>query len=140
MAARGPAGLRTVPAGLHHADQHRAAARMAGARGDRIARFSRVPRARPLLGVRGLAAGGATGRNDPRAERRLMLELVLSTVGCAALCYTLGRYNRSLALQRWEFVLNAPEQRALDALRRRMELDSAPAPRPPGAAPQPPGR
>jgi hypothetical protein len=54
-----------------------------------------------------------------------MLELVLSTVGCAALCYSLGRYNRALALQRWEFVLNAPEQRALDALRRRVELDSA---------------
>ena len=54
-----------------------------------------------------------------------MVELVLSTVGCAALCYTLGRYNRALALQRWEFVLNAPEQRALDALRRRVELDSA---------------
>jgi hypothetical protein len=53
-----------------------------------------------------------------------MLELVLSTVGCAALCYSLGRYNRALALQRWEFVLNAPEQRALDALRRRIELDS----------------
>src|SRR5262245_22653476 len=54
-----------------------------------------------------------------------MLELVLSTVGCAALCYTLGRYNRALALQRWQFVLNAPEQRALEALRRRIELDSA---------------
>jgi len=54
-----------------------------------------------------------------------MVELVLSGVGCAALCYTLGRYNRALALQRWEFVLNTPEQRALDALRRRVELDAA---------------
>jgi hypothetical protein len=54
-----------------------------------------------------------------------MLELVLSSVGCAALCYTLGRYNRTLALQRWQFVLNAPEERALESLRRRVELDSA---------------
>ena len=54
-----------------------------------------------------------------------MLELALSTLGCAALCYSLGRYNRALALQRWQFVLNAPEQRAVDALRRRIELDSA---------------
>lgn len=54
-----------------------------------------------------------------------MIELVLSTVGCAALCYTLGRYNRALALQRWQFVLNVPEQRALDALRQRIDLDKA---------------
>jgi hypothetical protein len=54
-----------------------------------------------------------------------MFELLLSTVGCAAVCYTLGRYNRALALQRWEFVLNIPEQRALDALRQRVELDAA---------------
>jgi hypothetical protein len=54
-----------------------------------------------------------------------MLELVLSSLGCAALCYTLGRYNRSLALQRWQFVLNVPEQRAIEALRQRFELDSA---------------
>jgi hypothetical protein len=54
-----------------------------------------------------------------------MLELVLSTLGCAALCYTLGRYNRTLALQRWHFVLNVPEQRALEALRQRVELDAA---------------
>jgi hypothetical protein len=54
-----------------------------------------------------------------------MIELVLSTVGCAALCYSLGRYNRALALQRWQFVLNVPEQRALDALRQRIELDAA---------------
>jgi len=54
-----------------------------------------------------------------------MLELVLSSLGCVALCYALGRYNRTLALQRWQFVLNAPEQRALESLRRRVELDSA---------------
>lgn len=54
-----------------------------------------------------------------------MIELVLSSVGCVALCYTLGRYNRSLALQRWQFVLNVPEQRALEALRQRIELDAA---------------
>lgn len=54
-----------------------------------------------------------------------MLELVLASFGCAALCYTLGRYNRALALQRWQFVLNAPEQRALESLRRRTELDVA---------------
>ncbi|HKZ32906.1 MAG TPA: hypothetical protein VJ648_11185 [Vicinamibacteria bacterium] len=54
-----------------------------------------------------------------------MLELVLSSVACAALCYTLGRYNRTLALQRWQFVLNAPEERALESLRRRVELDTA---------------
>jgi hypothetical protein len=54
-----------------------------------------------------------------------VIELVLSTVGCAALCYSLGRYNRALALQRWQFVLNVPEQRALDSLRQRIELDAA---------------
>jgi hypothetical protein len=55
----------------------------------------------------------------------LTLELVLSSVGCAALCYSLGRYNRTLALQRWQFVLNVPEQRALESLRLRFELDGA---------------
>jgi hypothetical protein len=55
----------------------------------------------------------------------MTLELALSTVGCALLCYTLGRYNRALTLQRWEFVLNAPERRAIESLRQRMELDSA---------------
>jgi len=54
-----------------------------------------------------------------------MIELVLSSVGCAALCYTLGRYNRALALQRWQFVLNAPEERAIEALRRRIDVDAA---------------
>jgi hypothetical protein len=52
-------------------------------------------------------------------------ELVLSSIGCALLCYTLGRYNRSLTLQRWEFVLNAPEREAIESLRQRMRLDSA---------------
>ena len=63
-----------------------------------------------------------------------MLELVLSSLGCAALCYSLGRYNRTLALQRWQFVLNVPEQRALETLRRRIELDSALARQALGAA------
>ena len=35
----------------------------------------------------------------------MTLELVLSSVGCVLLCYTLGRYNRALTLQRWHFVL-----------------------------------
>ena len=55
----------------------------------------------------------------------MTLELVLSSLGCAALCYALGRYNRALALQRWQFVLNTPEERALESLQRRIELDSA---------------
>ena len=54
-----------------------------------------------------------------------MLELVLSTLGCGLLCYALGRYNRTLTLQRWQFVLNAPERQAIDSLRQRMQLDSA---------------
>jgi hypothetical protein len=53
------------------------------------------------------------------------LELVLSSVGCALLCYTLGRYNRAATLQRWQFVLSAPERRAVESLRERMSLDSA---------------
>jgi hypothetical protein len=52
-------------------------------------------------------------------------ELILASVGCAALCYTLGRYNRALTLQRWHFVLNAPEREAIERLRQRMRLDSA---------------
>lgn len=55
----------------------------------------------------------------------MTLELVLSAVGCALLCYTLGRYNRAATLQRWQFVLNAPERRVVDSLRQRMALDSA---------------
>jgi hypothetical protein len=53
------------------------------------------------------------------------LELVLSLVGCALLCYTLGRYNRALTLQRWHFVLNAPERQTIESLRQRMAVDSA---------------
>jgi hypothetical protein len=55
----------------------------------------------------------------------MTLELVLSALGCALLCYTLGRYNRAATLQRWQFVLNAPERRVVDSLRQRMALDSA---------------
>ena len=55
----------------------------------------------------------------------MTLEFVLSSVGCALLCYTLGRYNRTLTLQRWQFVLNASERQAIESLRQRMELDSA---------------
>jgi hypothetical protein len=55
----------------------------------------------------------------------MTLELVLSGAGCALLCYTLGRYNRSLTLQRWQFVLNAPERQAVESLRQRMAVDSA---------------
>jgi hypothetical protein len=53
------------------------------------------------------------------------LELVLSALGCGLLCYTLGRYNRAVILQRWEFVLGAPEREAIDSLRQRMAIDSA---------------
>jgi hypothetical protein len=52
------------------------------------------------------------------------VELVLSSVGCTLLCYTLGRYNRTLTLQRWHFVLNAPERQAIESLRQKMQLDS----------------
>jgi hypothetical protein len=52
-------------------------------------------------------------------------ELVLSLVGCVLLCYSLGRYNRTLTLERWCFVLNAPEREAIESLRERMEVDSA---------------
>ena len=55
----------------------------------------------------------------------MTLELILASVGCAALCYTLGRHNRALTLQRWHFVLNAPERQAIESLRQRMKLDSA---------------
>jgi hypothetical protein len=55
----------------------------------------------------------------------MTVEIVLSSVGCVLLCYTLGRYNRTVTLQRWHFVLNAPERQAIEALRRRMALDSA---------------
>jgi hypothetical protein len=55
----------------------------------------------------------------------MTLEIALSTLGCALLCYTLGRYNRTLTLQRWHFMLNAPERQAIESLRERMQLDSA---------------
>jgi hypothetical protein len=55
----------------------------------------------------------------------MTFELVLSALGCGLLCYTLGRYNRAVVLQRWEFVLGAPERQAIDSLRQRMTLDSA---------------
>ena len=55
----------------------------------------------------------------------MTVEIVLSSVGCALLCYTLGRYNRTLTLQRWQFVLNAPEREVIESLRQRMQLDSA---------------
>jgi len=51
-------------------------------------------------------------------------ELALASIGCVLLCYTLGRYNRALTLQRWEFVLNAPERHAIESLRQRMQIDS----------------
>ncbi len=54
-----------------------------------------------------------------------MLELTLCTLGCAALCYTLGRYNRAATIARWHFILNLPARRALAALRSQMELDAA---------------
>jgi hypothetical protein len=53
------------------------------------------------------------------------IELLLSALGCGLLCYTLGRYNRAVVLQRWEFVLGAPEKQAIDSLRQRMAVDSA---------------
>jgi hypothetical protein len=55
----------------------------------------------------------------------MTVEIVLSSVGCVLLCYTLGRYNRTVALQRWHFVLNAPERQAIEALHQRMAVDSA---------------
>ncbi len=54
----------------------------------------------------------------------MTVEIVLSSVGCVLLCYTLGRYNRTLTLQRWQFVLKAPEQQAIEALRQRLQIDS----------------
>ena len=50
-------------------------------------------------------------------------EIILASAGCAALCYTLGRHNRALTLQRWHFVLNAPEREAIESLRQKMQLD-----------------
>ncbi|HSD26538.1 MAG TPA: hypothetical protein VLL75_04495 [Vicinamibacteria bacterium] len=55
----------------------------------------------------------------------MTLELLLSALGCGLLCYSLGRYNRAVILQRWEFVLGAPERQAIESLRERMGVDSA---------------
>ena len=55
----------------------------------------------------------------------MTVELLLSALGCGLLCYTLGRYNRAVVLQRWEFVLGAPEKQAIESLHQRMTLDSA---------------
>ena len=55
----------------------------------------------------------------------MTIELVLASIGCVLLCYTLGRYNRALTLQRWQFVLSAPERQAIESLRQRIALDSA---------------
>ncbi len=52
-------------------------------------------------------------------------ELALAAAGCAILLYALGRHNRALVLARWEFVLHAPERQAIEALRQRLETDSA---------------
>ena len=54
----------------------------------------------------------------------MTVEILLSGLGCALLCLCLGRYNRAATLQRWQFVLNAPERKAIESLRQRMELDS----------------
>jgi len=53
-----------------------------------------------------------------------MIEILLSTVGCGLLCYALGRYNRALTLQRWQFVLGLHARRAVGLLREKMELDA----------------
>lgn len=53
-----------------------------------------------------------------------MLALVLSAIGCGALCFCLGRYDRALTLARWRFVLSASGKRALATLRERMEVDA----------------
>jgi hypothetical protein len=55
----------------------------------------------------------------------MTLELALSSIGCVLLCYTLGRYNRALTLQRWQFVLSAPERKTIESLRERMTVDTA---------------
>ena len=54
----------------------------------------------------------------------MMVELSLSAVGCAVLCYTLGRYNRTLTLERWHFLLNLPARQAVTTLRQQMQLDA----------------
>jgi hypothetical protein len=54
-----------------------------------------------------------------------MLTLVLSAVGCGALCYCLGRYDKTLTLARWRFVLSPNGKQALTTLRERMETDAS---------------
>jgi len=53
-----------------------------------------------------------------------MLALLLSAIGCGALCFCLGRYDRALSLARWRFVLSPNGRRALATLRDRMEVDA----------------
>jgi hypothetical protein len=55
----------------------------------------------------------------------MTVELLLSGLGCGLLCYTLGRYNRAVVLQRWEFVLGGAEKQTIDSLRQRMAVDTA---------------
>ncbi len=52
-----------------------------------------------------------------------MLALLLSAVGCGALCYCLGRYDRALTVARWRFVLSPSGKQAITTLRDRMEVD-----------------
>ena len=114
-------GLALVPARLRDPHRPAAAPRVGGAGADRDARRGGLPRAGRLLGLGRVATGaGHAGGGAP-----VTVELVLSSLGCALLCYSLGRYNRTLTLRRWEFVLNAPERRAVESLRQRMALDSA---------------
>ncbi len=53
-----------------------------------------------------------------------MLALLVSAIGCGALCFCLGRYDRALTLARWRFVLSASGKRALATLRDRMAVDA----------------
>jgi len=55
----------------------------------------------------------------------MVVELSLSALGCAALCYTLGRYSRALTLERWQFLLSLPARQAVSTLRQQMQLDTA---------------
>jgi hypothetical protein len=50
--------------------------------------------------------------------------ILLAAGGCAILCLSLARYDRAVTLRRWQFMLGAPEKRAIDSLRERMALDS----------------
>jgi hypothetical protein len=55
----------------------------------------------------------------------MLLELSLSALGCAALCYTLGRHSRTATLERWHFLLGLPARQAVSTLRQQMSLDAA---------------